>query len=52
MQPDADTLDLLYLRLFVAPPQLGSALDESLGMRPDADTLDLLYLRLVVAQLH
>ena len=52
MQPDAATLDLLYLRLIVARPHHGSPLDKSLGMQPDAATLDLLYLRLVVARLH
>ncbi len=52
MQPDADTLDLLDLRLFVAPPHLGSALDKGLSMQPDADTLELLYLRLIAAPPH
>ena len=52
MQPDADTLDLLYLRLVVARLHHGSALDKSLSMQPNAATLDLLYLRLFVAPPH
>ena len=46
MQPDADTLDLLYLILVVARPHRSRALYKDLSVQPDADTLDLLCLRL------